>query len=231
MTGKFPSAPRWAMAPRWLVCAGLALLIAGGTAARAADTETREFAVLVDGKQAGNATMSIQRQDDGNTVVSCETKVEVRVLIKKYVYTCSSREVWKEGRLQQFGSNCYDDGKRYQVSANAQADGVHVRVNGRERTIKPEVWLTSYWTLPDAKIRNQVVPVLDADNGRDLQVRIQHIGATQMAVAGQMQNVEHYRLTGSNQVDVWYDASERLVRQAWVEEGHPTALELNRIRR
>jgi hypothetical protein len=225
MAGKFQSAPRW------LACAALSLLIAGESAARAADTETREFAVLVDSKPAGSATIGIQRQDDGNTVVSCETKVEVRVLIKRYVYTCQSREVWKEGRLREFGSNCYDDGKRYQVSAAAQPDGVHVRVNGRERTIKPEVWLSSYWTLPDAKLRNQVVPVLDADNGRDLQFRIQHIGATQMAVAGQMQNVEHYRLTGSKQVDLWYDASERLVREAFVEDGHPTVLELTHIRR
>jgi len=231
MAGKIQSAPQWAMAPQWLVCAALSLLIAGGTAARAADTETREFTVLVDSKPAGSATMNIQRQDDGNTVVSCETKVEVRVLIKRYVYNCQSREVWKEGRLQQFGSNCYDDGKRFQVSATTQADGVPVRVNGRERTVKPEVWLSSYWTLPDAKIRNQVIPVLDADNGRDLQFRIQHIGATQMAVAGQMQNVEHYRLTGSKQVDLWYDASQRLVREAFVEEGHPTVLELTRIRR
>jgi hypothetical protein len=216
---------------QWLACTGLTLLIAGGTAVRAADSETREFAVLVDGKPAGSANMTIQRQDDGSTVVACDTNVMVRVLIKKYVYTCQTREVWKNSRLQQFASRCNDDGKQYQVSATAAADGVRVRVNGRERTVKPEVWLSSYWTLPDAKLRDQVVPVLDADNGRDMQVRIQNVGAAQIAVAGQMQNVQHYRLTGTVQVEVWYDASERLVRQSWVEDGHPTVLELTRIRR
>lgn len=225
MTWKFRNAP-WCA----LVCAGL-MLVADGSAVRAGDSETREFAVLVDGKPAGTASMAIQRQDDGSTVVSCDTSVTVKVLFKKYVYTCQSREVWKDSRLQQFASRCNDDGKQYQVSAVAQADGVHVRVNGRERTARPEVWLSSYWTLPDAKLRDQAIPVLDADNGRDMQVRIQHIGAAQIAVAGQMQNVQHYRLTGTVKVDLWYDAADRLVRQEWIEDGHPTALELTRLRR
>ncbi len=214
---------------RGIVCAGVALLLAAG--ARAAESETRQFAVLVDGKPAGTATMTIQNQDDGSTVVSSETSVMVKILIKRYVYTCRAREVWKDGRLQQASSQCNDDGKQYQVSAVAQADGVHVRVNGRERTTKPEVWLSSYWTLPDAKIRNQIIPVLDIDNGRDMQVRLQHVGAAQLAVAGQVQNVQHYRLTGTVRIDLYYDAKERLVRQEWVEEGHPTVLELKGVRR
>jgi hypothetical protein len=206
-------------------------LFAAGSPIYAGETETREFAVSVDGKPAGTASITIQKQEDGSTVVTCDTTVTVRVLIKKYVYTCQTREVWKDSRLQELTSRCNDDGKHFQVSAQAQADGVHVRVNGREHTTKPEVWLTSYWTLPEARLRNQVLPVLDADNGRDLQVRLQHVGAAQIAVAGQLQNVQHYRLTGTVQVDLWYDASERLVREAFVEDGHPTVLELSAIRR
>lgn len=225
MAWKHQGARLRAMALLGLVC------VAGAPAARAADRETREFTVLVDGKPAGAANMTIERRDDGTTSVSCDTNVTVRVLIKKYVYTCQTREVWKDSRLQSLTSRCNDDGKQFQVSATAAADGVHVTVNGRERIARPEVWVSSYWTLPDAKIRAGVVPVVDADNGRDIQVRIQHIGATQIAVAGQLQNVDHYRLTGTVQVDLWYDGSGRLVREAFVEDGHPTVLELARVRR
>lgn len=220
---------RWTR--RWLLCAGVTLLLAGSAGVRAADRETREFAVLVDGKQAGNAAMTIQKQDDSTTVVSSETNVMVKVFIKKYVYTCQAREVWKEGRLREASSRCNDDGKAFQVSAVAQADGVRVRVNGRERTAKPEVWLSSYWTLPDPKLRNGVIPVLDIDNGRDMQVRLQYVGEQQLTVAGQVQNVRHYRLTGTVRVDLYYDANERLVRQEWVEDGHPTLLELRNVRK
>jgi hypothetical protein len=222
---------KYANISRWLVYANLALFLAGGAAVRAADTETREFVVKVDGKPSGHANMTIQRQDDGTTTVSCDTNVRVRVLIKTYVYTCKTRETWKDGRLQQLASQCNDDGKQYQVSGTAQADGIHIRVNGREHIAKAEAWVSSYWTLPDAKLRDGLLSVVDADTGRDLQGRLQFIGATQMNVAGQVQNVQHYRFNGPTRIELYYDAGQRLVYQEWVEDGHPTALELARVRR
>ena len=219
---------RWSKAGGWLVCA-FALLL--GASARAADSEIRDFAIRVDGKPAGSASVTIQRQDDGTTIVTCNTNVRVKVLIKTYVYTCQTRETWKDGRLQQLASSCNDDGKQFQVSAVARADGVHVRVNGREHISKPEVWVSSYWTLPDAKLRDQVIPALEADNGRDMQGRLQFLGTAQIAVARQMQNVQHYRFNGPTRVELYYDAAQRLVRRSWVEEGHPTEMELVGIRR
>jgi Family of unknown function (DUF6134) len=231
MTWKFPNTPRGTRAWRGLLCASVTLLIVGGAAVRAAESETREFTVFVDNKVAGSASMTIQRQDDGTTHVTAATNVTVRVLLVKYTYSYSGHEVWKNGRLQQFGSHCNDDGKQYEVSAAAEAEGVRVRVNGQERLAKSEVWLSSYWTLPDAKLRNQVVPLIDADTGRDMQVHIHHLGETQIAVVGQAQKVNHYRLTGTVKVDLWYDAAERLVRQEWIEDGHRTVLELARVHR
>ncbi len=214
----------------FVLAAGLAAW-AGGGAARAADLETRDFAVRVDGKPAGDYHLTIHRQEDGVTQVSGDTDVDIRILIVRYIYHYRGREIWKNGRLQSFSSTCNDNGKRYEVSAVAEKAGLRVRVNGQERMARPETWLTSYWTLPDAKVREGAIPLLDADNGRELECRIQHVGTVQMPVAGQVQNVSHYRLTGKVQVDLWYDAAERLVRQEWVEEGHRTALELVRIRR
>lgn len=214
---------------RWLLCA-LAVLFSAA-AVRAADSETREFIVKVDGKPSGTARITIDKQDDGTTTVACDTHVRVKVLLKTYVYTCQTRETWKEGRLQQLASSCNDDGKQFQVSAVAQADGLHVRVNGREHLSRPEVWVSSYWTLPDAKLRDRAIPVLDADNGRDMQGRLQFLGTAQIAVAGQLQNVQHYRFHGPKRIELYYDAGQRLVHQEWVEEGHPTVLELVRLRR
>jgi hypothetical protein len=230
MTQKVTDSWHSAKAVGWLVCA-LAGLFSATASAGAADSETREFIVKVDGKQAGSASMSIQRQDDGTTVVACNTNVRVRVLVKTYVYTCQTRETWKDGRLQQLASSCNDDGKQFQVSAVAQADGLHVRVNGREHITRPEAWVSSYWTLPDVKLRDQVIPVVDADNGRNLQGRLQFVGTVQKSVAGQLQNVQHYRFNGPTRIDLFYDAAQRLVGQDWVEEGHPTSLELTNVRR
>ncbi|MGH7172021.1 MAG: DUF6134 family protein [Gemmataceae bacterium] len=209
----------------------MTLLLGAGASVNAADSETRDFVVRVDGKPSGNASMTIQRQDDGTTIVTCNSNVRVKVFIKTYVYTCQTRETWKGGRLQQLASTCNDDGKQFQVSATARADGVHVRVNGREHISKPEVWVSSYWSLPEAKLREKVIRVLDADNGRDMQGRLQFIGTVQVAVAGEMRNVQHYRFNGPTRIELYYDAAQRLVRQEWVEDGHPTSLELARLSR
>jgi hypothetical protein len=214
-----------------LVLAVLLAVGAGGSAVRAADLETRDFVVRVDGKPAGEYHLTLHRQEDGLTQVSGDTDVDIRILLIRYTYHYRGREVWKNGRLQSFASTCNDNGKHYEVSAVAEEAGLRVRVNGQERMARPETWLTSYWTLPDAKVREGVVPLLDADNGRELDCRIQHVGTMQMPIAGQVQNVNHYRLTGKVQVDLWYDGADRLVRQEWMEEGHRTLLELVRIRR
>jgi hypothetical protein len=212
-----------------LVLAGLGLLVMNQAVARAGDIETRDFNVHVDHKPAGEAHMTINRQDDGTTTMSCDTDVLVRYLLIKYKYSYRGQEIWKDGRLQRFESNCDDDGKRYAITAIAEGAGVRVRVNRQERVVRPEVWLSSYWALPDAKVRSQVIPIMDADNGRDLDGRLQHIGTQQMNVAGQVTTVNHYRLTGTVRVDLWYDTTDRLVRQEWVEEGHHTMLELTRV--
>jgi hypothetical protein len=210
---------------------GGTILLGAGTA-RADDPEVRDFAVLVDGKPSGSARMTIQTKEDGTTHVACESDVNVRILMIRYNYSYRGREVWKDGRLQQLSSACNDNGKRFQVTAVADGNGLRVRSNGRELTVRADAWLTSYWHLPAAELRNQPIPLVDADTGKPMQGRLQSLGVEQRAIAGQAQNVAHFRLTGAAVVyDLWYDGSDRLVRQEWVEQGHRTILELTQLRR
>jgi hypothetical protein len=209
----------------WVWLAGLS------PAARGADIETRDFRVLVDGKPAGEAHMTIQRRDDGLTVVQCSTSVLVRVFLITYRYSYQGQEVWKAGRLQSLSSSTNDDGTRYTVQAVPGDGGLRVRVNGHDHVAAAESWLTSYWTLPDPKLRGGVVPLIDADTGQDLDCRITFAGAERLSLPAGEQNANHYQLRGKVAVDVWYDAAERLVRREWVEQGHRTVLELEGIRR
>lgn len=213
------------------LCAAV-FLAPAWTAVRAADTETREFHVYVDGKRAGGASMTIARADDGTTSVSADTEVKVTVLgAAVYRYSYRGQETWKGGKLQKFESTCNDDGKRYVVSAAAEADGIRVRVNNQERMVSADIWLTSYWSRPDDKVVNKTVPLVDADNGRDLDAKVTYVGQEQLNLAGQAVTTTHYKLTGKVNVDLWYDGSDRVVRQEWVEDGHKTLLELSKLRK
>jgi hypothetical protein len=193
-----------------IVCA----LLAGPALARAADTEVRQFNVSVDGKPSGHYTMTFTKESDGSLTIGCEAHVKVKVaLITAYHYDYMGREVWKDGRLQSLVSHCDDDGKKFEVSATAGEKGLAVKINGREKLVRGDVYLTTACYLPDAKRRDGALPLMEADNGEEID--------------GKMQPVEtHYRLMSHGPHDLWYDADGRMVRQEWTEDGHKTVLEL-----
>jgi YD repeat-containing protein len=195
-----------------IVCALLAFGLAAPT--RAAETEVRQFNVSVDGKPSGHYTMAFTKESDGSLSIACDAHVKVKVaLITAYHYDFVGKEVWKDGRLQSLSSHCDDDGKKFTVVATAGERGLSVKVNGRERTVRGDVYLTTACCLPDAKRRDGALPLMEADNGEEINGKFQPVGT-------------HYRLMSHGPHDVWYDAAGRLVRQEWTEDGHKTVLEL-----
>ena len=224
----------WRRLFRGWVFVALAVLVP--TAALAApEVETRDFSVFVDGKPSGDVHMTINKQEDGSVFMTCDTDIKVSVgiglLIKHYTYSYRGREVWKDGRLLRFDSTCNDDGKRFAVSAVPEDDKLRLRVNNEERVVPADIWLSSYWAMPDNAKINQTVPVIDADTGTSLPSKVQFLGVEPRPVAGQKQKVNHFRLIGKSQTDLWYDTTGRLISQEWVEDGHRTQVELNRLRR
>lgn len=195
-----------------IVCALLAVGLAAPT--RAAETEVRQFNVSVDGKPSGHYTMAFTKENDGSLSIACEAHVRVKVaLITAYHYDFVGKEVWKDGRLQSLNSHCDDDGKKFTIVATAGAKGLSVKVNGREKLVRGDVYLTTACCLPDAKRRDGALPLMEADNGEEINGKFQPVGT-------------HYRLTSAVAHEVWYDAGGRMVRQEWTEDGHKTVLEL-----
>ncbi len=214
-----------------LLCLGLVLSAPGRT--QAADIEVRDFTIWVDGKRGGEYHMTINRQDDGSVTLTGQADVTLSYALglRKYTYTYRGTEVWKEGKLVNFSSTSNDDGKQYTVTAVPDGANLRVKVNGQERLMRGDAWVTTYWHLPPVQQRSGAVPLLDGDTGREINAALEYVGIGAVNYAGQVQNFSHYRLTGGVQVDLWYDGTERLVRQEWVEDGHKSILELVRVRR
>jgi hypothetical protein len=216
--------------PAW-AAAALALLAVLSSVARAADVETRDYSVVVGSKPAGDVHLTIHRHDNGSTYVRCDTDIKVKVGLTEYKFIYRGFEEWKAQRLVKFESNTDDNGKRFYVSAAAEKDSVRVKVNNAEKLVPAHVWLTSYWSLPDEKLRGQELPLLEADNGQATSGKLKFVATEKMKVGGQMIPLNHYKLSGKLNVDLWYDGSDRLVRQEWLESGHKTVMELVKVRR
>lgn len=215
----------------WLSAAALVLSGLAAPAARAADAETRDFAVFVSGKPVGEVHLTIKAQADGTTTVSCDTDIHVNLLIGKYKFVFRGQEEWKGRRLVKFASNSDDNGKQFIASGRAEAGGVRVKANNVEKLVKPEVWLTTYWSLPDPKLREKELTIVDADNGKVMTAALKYVATEKVKIAGKEATLNHYRLSGGVKMDLWYDGSDRLVRQEWIEQGHKTLVELTRVRK
>jgi hypothetical protein len=221
---------RAGVARRCAVLGWLTLLLALVQPAQAGESEAREFALSIDGRPAGTYRLDISRQSDGSTEVRVSAEVSVTYLIFHYTYSFHGVERWLNGRLVSLESNSNDDGKKFRVSAIADGEHIRVSVNGKTNERRWDVWTTTYWQLAPARYRNHGVPLLDADTGKYLEGALEYVNTQPMVVAGKQLNCSHYRITAPGiDVEAWYDARERLVRQTAREDGHRTVFTLTSL--
>jgi YD repeat-containing protein len=207
------------------------LALGAAPRALATETEVRKFNVSVDGKPSGQYTMTFTK-DGGAVTVTCDAHVKVKVLgVTAYHYDFTGVEEWKDGQLQSLRSRCDDDGKKFEVTAAAAEKGLTVKVNGREKTVRGDAFLTTACCLPDAKRRDGDLPLMESDNGLEINGKIQQVSSGPMTVCGESVNATRYRLTSGAAHDVWYDGADRMVRQEWTEDGHKTVLELASVKK
>jgi hypothetical protein len=212
------------MFTRTFAC-GVILLWADWLAA--AHVEQRWFTILVNGKEAGQARLTITEQNDGAAYVAATASVKVPGLLSNYLFDIEAQEWWKEGQLIGLKSLCNSNGKRCELLATQNGANLRVKVNGIERGVRPEVWTSSFWKLADAKFHNKAVPILAADTGEERVAQLQYIGTERITVANLPVACFHFRLTGAgNPIDLWFDQHHRLVRQEFTESGHKTIIQL-----
>jgi len=212
-------------------------LFAWPTAGRAADapTQRRQYRVAVDGTDRGRMLMKISVAADGSESMESDTEVIANYLVYKYQYTSRGIETWKAGRLQKIEGKANYNGKVYEMKGAAQDDKLRLQVNKQERVVRGDVWPTSYWKLPADARKRKELDLIDADKGHDIAARMQFVANEALMVDGKRVACDHYRLSGAVkhqgtqvQVDLWYDAEQRMVRQESIESGHKTTIMLQR---
>jgi hypothetical protein len=200
--------------------------------AEVADQEQRDFAILVDGKEAGQSRVTITRQADSVTVVQASAKVKLNQLLVTYAYNVDSTEWWKDGKLTAVQAATVENGKRTEVAGAAESGRLKLRVNGLERAASADAWTASFWMLADARYHNKAVPVLEPDTGKEYMGQLQYVGTEQLTLLRQPQSCYHFRVSGGPYpVDVWFDRYHRLVRQEFTDTGHKTIVQLVAIKR
>jgi hypothetical protein len=211
---------------------GCLLWFAQPADALAIDTEQRDFAILVGGKEAGQSRITITVEKDGTTVVAARAQVRFSQLLINYNYNVESTESWKDGKLTGLRASSVENGKRTEVTATSEGARLRIRVNGQERLGSPDAWTSSFWKLADARYHNKSVPVLEPDSGKEFIGQLQYVATEQLTFINQPQSCYHFRVNGgSYPVDVWFDRYHRLVRQEFTDSGHKTIVQLIAVKR
>jgi hypothetical protein len=207
----------------------LACVLPGGVFAEF--SQTRDFAISVNGKESGFSRMALAQKGDGSFTVAVQASVELQIIFK-YRFQMDANELWKDGRLVELKSAVNDNGKQDQVMAAAQTEQISVRKNGgRERTVQSDAWTTSFWKLPDARYHNKNIPVLESYTAESYIGLLQYVGTEPINVGAQQVSCYHFRVTGGpHPIDLWFDQYYLLVREEFVKQGQRMAIQLIGIR-
>ncbi|MBS0262042.1 MAG: hypothetical protein JSS02_08790 [Planctomycetes bacterium] len=239
---------------RALLCLACLNLVTVSQAAepRELDHETRVFKVSVDGKERGKCTMEIGSFDDGSEKMEIEAALTFDYKVYVYRYQSKGSEIWRDGHLAELDNAADMNKTKYQLKARNTSKGLLLSVDGKLSELPADVWVTSYWHMPEALVQRlnpdrksrvvqaggtkssgstkpKVVSLLDSDKGLKLRGEIVRVGNEMLTIAGKRQACDHYKISGDVQVELWYDSTHRLVRQQGVESGHKTLLELTQI--
>ena len=177
--------------------------------------------------------MTITKQDNGVLSVQSNASTTFTAWWMTYKYSFQGVEHWHNGRIIELSGSCNDDGTKTDMTGTASGDMLKLKVNGKDRNCRGDVWSTTYWTLPDKRFFNAKVPLLDSDTGTEYVGHLEYKNTEKVMVGGNPQECYHFRVTGgpTTPCDLWYDAQQRLVRQEFTDHGRKVLLTLTVQRR
>jgi Family of unknown function (DUF6134) len=209
-SGKFPQ-----MTAKYRLCAAAVALLAMPLVALAEDAGEYTFTILKDGDPVGVHRFAFDR--DGNRVEIQEaTEIDVRVaMIPVYWFEHEGHQVWKDGRAIQIDATTNDNGEELEISVRPNGAGGYSRtVNGRIDEFDDQTAILAFWNR-DTLEHNAFISAVE---DKTLEASFQFVGREKIVVAGKELEVDHYRMEGDEERDLWYDTA-----------GHIAKVELRRL--
>ena len=188
--------------------AALLVTTAASTAAPADDAGEYTFTVLRDGTPVGQHRIAFDREGDR---VAIEEATEIKVRFAKipfYTFEHEAREVWENGRALRIDSTTNDNGEKFDIKVRPDDDGYIRTVNGRVDKFDGSMQVLSFWNMDTLKHHDFFSTVED----KTLKVSFEFIGREKITLAGKELDVDHYRMVGDEEQDLWFDADGHLAK-------------------
>jgi hypothetical protein len=164
------------------------------------------FRLVRHGEEIGRHMVMFEPQGDNLTVrITVEARVTL-LSIPIVHYTHKVVETWQAGRLAAVTGSTDKNGRNEWVNARRSAEGLVVQGSRTSEYIAPDQAIgTSYWNkhMLDG-------PMISMEDGVLLHPKITQLPREAIPLAsGTKVEASHYNLSGSFNVDVWYDDSDK----------------------
>jgi hypothetical protein len=167
-----------------------------------------EFIVVRNDEAVGSHVIDFARDGD-TTSVKISTNVVVKVaFIPVYRFEHAGIETWKGSQLIALRSRTNDDGTPHQVAVASEGDHLRVAADGSQATAAAAILPASLW---NASIVAQST-LLNTLDGSQMRVAVEDRGDEVVPANGTRVRARHYAISGGLNRDVWFDATNTLVR-------------------
>jgi hypothetical protein len=198
--------------------AGVLLALAAGLA-RADQTGAYTFTVLKDGKPVGRHEFVFDR--NGSRIEIREaTEIQVKfAMIPIYTFEHQAKELWQDGRAVRIDATTNDNGEKLDIRVRPDGQGYVRTVNGRVDRFDASKRILAVWNPETLKHHDFFSVVED----QTLKVSFSLIGPEKLSLQGQAVDVDHYRMIGDEERDLWFDKDGQIVKVEFQRHGSDIA--------
>ena len=184
-----------------------------------AQTELRDYQVLVNGKDSGSLSVKYSPENAESARIEIRSRITCKVLFVKYTYEIHAVEFWTNRSLAAVESIVDDNGSRTQLSLRTKNSVQLLRVNKTNWHSTACAATTTVVMLPDIE-SNSKVHLLDVDSGELLETTWKYQGFDTIDVSNKAVSCPHFKVAGGLSSDIWFDDQRRLVKQTIRESGY-----------
>jgi hypothetical protein len=164
-----------------------------------------DFRIIRRGDEIGRHTLAFERRGDSLTVRVTVDALVTLLSLPIVRYTLRATETWQGDTLVGLTSETDKNGRHQWASARRTNEGLVVLGSQTQRYIAPEpAATTSYWDK-----RALAGPMISMEDGVLLRPRVaEQKPETIPTASGGPTVAEHYKLSGSFNVELWYDRTD-----------------------
>jgi Family of unknown function (DUF6134) len=193
-------------------------LVSWASGARAAERAgVFTFTVTREGEPIGMHRVAFSH-DGERTEIDTEMDLKVTfAMVPLYHFSNQRREVWQDGRPLMITSKTDDNGEELDITLRPDGAGYVRTVNGRVDKFDGSTKVLAMWNQDALETKPGLFVSVIEDEV--LKLAFTFVGKETMIIEGREIAVDHYRMTGTEERDIWYDPAGQVARVSFERRG------------